>query len=54
MILCRLKGPFFEKNGVIAAMSGSPLYVGGRFLGAVAMGWSFSKEPICGVTPADR
>ena len=54
MILCRLKGPFFEKNGVIAAMSGSPLYVGGRFLGAVAMGWSFSKEPICGVTPAEQ
>lgn len=54
MIICRLKGPFFEKNGVIAAMSGSPLYIGDRFLGAIAMGWSFSKEPICGVTPAEQ
>jgi len=53
MILCRLKGEFFEKNGVIAAMSGSPLYVDGKFLGAVAMGWAFSKEPICGATPAE-
>ncbi len=54
MILCRLIGPLFEKSGVIAAMSGSPLYIGDRFLGAVAMGWSFSKEPICGVTPAQQ
>jgi hypothetical protein len=54
MILCRLNGPFFEKNGVIAAMSGSPIYVGDRFLGAVAKGWSFSKDPICALTPAEQ
>jgi hypothetical protein len=54
VILCRLKGDFFEKNGVIEAMSGSPLYVGDRFMGAVALGWAFSKEPICGATPAEQ
>jgi hypothetical protein len=35
-------------------MSGSPVYVGGRLLGALAFGWSFQKEPIGGVTPFVR
>ena len=32
-------------------MSGSPVYIDGRLLGAVSYGWAFSKEPICGITP---
>ena len=42
----------WRKTGVIAGMSGSPVYVDGRLIGAVsyALG-SFSKEPIAGITP---
>src|SRR5438876_540824 len=51
MILCRLSGLGLEKTGVIAGMSGSPVYVDGKLLGAVAFAWPFGKEPIAGVTP---
>jgi hypothetical protein len=32
-------------------MSGSPIYVDGKLVGALAYGWPFSKDPICGITP---
>lgn len=51
MILCRLSGLGLEKTGVIAGMSGSPIYLDGRLLGAVAFAWPFGNEPIAGVTP---
>ncbi len=51
MILCRLSGMNLEKTGVIQGMSGSPIYVNGKLLGAVAYAWAFGKEPIAGVTP---
>ncbi|HEV3119708.1 MAG TPA: SpoIVB peptidase S55 domain-containing protein [Gemmataceae bacterium] len=51
MIVCRLAGLNLEKTGIIAGMSGSPIYVNGKLLGAVAYAWSFGKEPIAGVTP---
>jgi SpoIVB peptidase S55 len=51
MILCRLSGANLEKTGVIAGMSGSPIYINGKLLGAVAFAWPFGKEPIAGVTP---
>src|SRR5712691_6541251 len=51
MILCRLSGLGLEKTGVIAGMSGSPIYIEGKLLGAVAFAWPFGKEPIAGVTP---
>ena len=51
MILCKLSGAGLEKTGVIAGMSGSPVYVQGKLLGAVAFAWQFSKEPIAGITP---
>lgn len=50
-ILARLSGGPLEKTGVIAGMSGSPVYVDGKLLGAVALAFSFSKEPIAGITP---
>ncbi|MCX7821336.1 MAG: hypothetical protein N2258_06640 [Brevinematales bacterium] len=50
-ILARLKGQNLEHSGVIAGMSGSPVYVDGKMVGAVAYTWSFSKDPICGITP---
>jgi hypothetical protein len=51
MILCRLSGLNLEKTGVIAGMSGSPVYIDGKLLGAVAYAWPYGKEPIAGVTP---
>ncbi|HEV3261167.1 MAG TPA: SpoIVB peptidase S55 domain-containing protein [Gemmataceae bacterium] len=51
MVLCRLSGLNLEKYGVIAGMSGSPVYIDGKLLGAVAYAWPFGKEPIAGVTP---
>lgn len=54
MVLVRLEDERFRKTGIIAGMSGSPIYVGGRLLGALAFGWGFSVEPIAGVTPFTR
>ena len=34
-------------------MSGSPIYIDGKLIGALAYGWSFTKEPIAGVTPIE-
>src|SRR5438045_7418874 len=51
MILCRLSGLNLDKTGVIAGMSGSPVYIDGKLLGAVAFAWPYGKEPIAGVTP---
>src|SRR5438105_10862116 len=52
LILARLEGGPLANTGVIAGMSGSPVYVDDRLIGAVsyALG-SFSKEPIAGITP---
>lgn len=51
LVLCRLAGLDLDKTGVIAGMSGSPVTIDGKLLGAVAYAWAFGKEPIAGVTP---
>jgi hypothetical protein len=52
LILARLEGGPLANTGVIAGMSGSPVYVNGRLIGAVAYALGqFSKEPIAGITP---
>jgi hypothetical protein len=52
LILARLEGGPLANTGVIAGMSGSPVYVDGRLIGAVSYSLgSFSKEPIAGITP---
>jgi hypothetical protein len=51
LILCRLSGLDLDKTGVIAGMSGSPVTIDGKLLGAVAYAWPFGKEPIAGITP---
>lgn len=52
MILARLHGTKPEFTGVVAGMSGSPVYIDGKLLGAVSYRiGQFSKEPICGITP---
>lgn len=51
LILARLSGGPLEHTGLIRGMSGSPVYIDGRLIGAIAYGWYFSKEPIGGITP---
>jgi len=51
MILARLEGGPLAKTGVIAGMSGSPVAIDGRLVGAVAYSFPFAKETIGGITP---
>jgi hypothetical protein len=52
IILIRLHGPKVEYSGVVAGMSGSPVYIDNKLAGALAFRiGEFSKEPIAGVTP---
>jgi len=52
IILVRMHGPKVEYTGVVAGMSGSPVYFDGKLAGALAFRiGEFSKEPIAGVTP---
>ncbi len=51
VILARLSGGPLAKTGVVAGMSGSPVYVDGKLVGAVALAFPFSKEPLAGITP---
>ncbi len=50
-ILARLSGQGLERSGVIAGMSGSPVYFDGRLAGAVAFSYLFGLDPIAGITP---
>jgi hypothetical protein len=55
LILAVLKGPKAEYTGVVAGMSGSPVYVGSRLLGSVSYRFGqFSKEAIAGITPIQQ
>jgi hypothetical protein len=51
LILAKAGGAFLERTGIIAGMSGSPVYLNGKLLGAVAYTWSFTKDPLAGITP---
>jgi hypothetical protein len=55
MILARLEGPKPQYTGVVEGMSGSPVYIDGKLVGALAFRiGQFSKEPICGITPIQQ
>jgi SpoIVB peptidase S55 len=55
VVLVRLQGEKPEFTGVVAGMSGSPVYIDGKLLGAIAYRiGQFSKEPIAGVTPIEQ
>ena len=55
VVLVRLLGNKAEFTGVVAGMSGSPVYIDGKLLGAIAYRiGQFSKEPIAGVTPIEQ
>jgi hypothetical protein len=55
VVLVRLLGEKPEFTGVVAGMSGSPVYIDGKLLGAIAYRiGQFSKEPIAGITPIEQ
>ncbi len=53
IIWVELLSPVLEEYGVMEGMSGSPLYIDGKIIGAVAFGFNFAKKPIAGVTPIE-
>jgi hypothetical protein len=53
IILVRAEDPRVANCGIAAGMSGSPVYVDGKLMGAIAYGWSFAKEAMAGVTPIE-
>jgi len=54
VILARLSGGPLDKTGVMQGMSGSPVYIDGRLVGAVALAFNFAKEPIAGIRPIEE
>ena len=54
MIVGRISGGSSDRTSVFAGMSGSPVYINGKLLGAISYSFPFSKEPICGITPIDQ
>lgn len=54
LIIGKLSGPNVDKTGVFAGMSGSPVFINNRLVGAIAYSFPFAKEPICGITPIEQ
>lgn len=52
LILIEVAGHDLERSSIAQGMSGSPIYLEGRFAGALAFGWPGSLRPLAGVTPA--
>ncbi len=50
-IIARLSGANVARTSVFAGMSGSPVFIDGKLVGAIAYSFPFSKEPIAGITP---
>ena len=50
-VLARLTGGPLMQTGVFEGMSGSPVFIDGKLLGAVAFAFPFAKEAIAGITP---
>ncbi len=54
LIIGRISGGKAERTGVFAGMSGSPVFVNGKLIGAISYSFPFSKEPMCGITPIEQ
>ena len=54
LILARCSGGPLAETGVLSGMSGSPVVIDGRLIGAVAYSWGFSTEAIAGITPIEE
>lgn len=54
MIVGKLSGGQADRTFVFAGMSGSPVFINGRLVGAISYSFPFAKEPICGITPIEQ
>ncbi len=54
LILGRLSGGPLEHTGVMQGMSGSPVYIDGKLIGAVALAFPNAKDPIAGIRPIEE
>ncbi|HVR42546.1 MAG TPA: SpoIVB peptidase S55 domain-containing protein [Thermoanaerobaculia bacterium] len=54
LILARVDSELLKRSGVIAGMSGSPIFIDGKLIGALAYSWQFAKDPIAGITPIEE
>jgi len=54
IILGRLSGGPLAHTGVMQGMSGSPVYIDGKLIGAVALAFPFAKDPIAGIRPIEE
>jgi len=53
LILAKLSSPIIDNSGISEGMSGSPVYIEGKLIGAVAYGFAFAKEAVAGITPIE-
>lgn len=51
LILVKTIHPRLDVTKIVAGMSGSPIFVDGKMIGAYSYGWTFGVEPVAGVTP---
>ncbi len=54
LIVGKISGGSADRTSVFAGMSGSPVYIDGKLVGAISYSFPFSKEPICGITPIEQ
>jgi hypothetical protein len=54
LILIRTHHPRLDVAKVVAGMSGSPIFIDGKMIGAYSYGWQFAAEPVAGVTPIEN
>ena len=54
LIVARISGGSADRTSVFAGMSGSPVYIDGKLVGAISYSFPFSKEPLCGITPIEQ
>ncbi|MBK6918336.1 MAG: hypothetical protein IPH07_13150 [Deltaproteobacteria bacterium] len=50
-VLFRANDPRLEHSGIVGGMSGSPIYIEGKLVGALSYGWRFNKDPVGALTP---
>lgn len=54
LILAHVDSAVIKSSGVIAGMSGSPVYIDGKVIGALAYSWQFSRDSVAGITPIEE
>lgn len=54
LILAKVDSAEVRRSGIVGGMSGSPIYIDGKLIGALAYAWQFASAPIAGVTPIEE